>query len=159
VVLAVVVVVVAVVVVATAAAADDDNKDYNDDDDGDDDDDDEDDALSAEYLDGVLEGRICGTVHLACAAKRGGAPTNCRDLPDLDEQAIGVAEVDQACMVCEAEHAVHNDGVLLSCRTFKTCRICGTSSEGHLWELQDLWDLQELGSGGMSGEGKLEPSW
>ena len=149
-----------VVVVATAAADDDDNKDDNDDDDDDDGgDDDGDGMLSAEYLDGVLEDRICGTVHLACAAKRGGAPTDCRDLPDLDGQAIGVAEVDQACTVCEAEHAVHNDGVLLSCRTFKTCRICGTSSEGHLGELQDLWDLQELGSGGMSGEGKLEPSW
>ena len=115
--------VVAVVVVATAAAAGDDD-DYKD---GDDYDDDDNVMLSAEYLDGVLEDRICGTVDPVRGAKEDGAPSDCRGLPDLDRQALGVAEVDQACTVCEANHPVHNDGVLVNCRTPKTCRTCGAS--------------------------------
>ena len=65
-----------------------------------------------------------GTVNLVCGAKAGGAPNQCLDLPDLERQATGVAEVDQAC-VCEAKQTVHDDGVLLPCVTFKTFKNCG----------------------------------
>ena len=117
------------VVVATDAAADSNSNGDNDDND----------MSSTEYLDGVLEDRSCGTVDLVCGAKVGGTPNNCWGLPDLDRQATGFAEVDQAC-VCDAEHAVHNDGVRLPCVTSKNSKNCGTSTTfkncGHCEELR-----------------------
>ena len=118
-------VVVVVVVVATAAAAGDDDNGHNVDDDGYDDND----MLSTKYLDGVLDDRMCGTVDPVRGAKEDGAPNDCRDLPDLDRQTLGVAEVDQACTVCKANRPVHNDGVL--------CEL------QNLQDLQDLWDLPD----------------
>jgi hypothetical protein len=76
------------VMVATVVVYDCHN---NNDDDVDDDDDN--DMLSAEYFDGALAGRICGTVYHVCGAKEGGTPTNCRVLPDFGGRAVGVAEV------------------------------------------------------------------
>ena len=60
------------------------------------------------------------------------------------DKQLDFAEVDQAC-ACEAEHAVHNDGVLLPCVAFRTCGNCG-----HCEELRGCYCSRR--------KGKLEPT-
>ena len=118
---------VAVVVAVVASVVD--ACDVDDDHKGDDDDDDND-MLSAGCLDGVLEDRICDTLDPFRGAKEDGAPSDCRGVPDLDRQALGLTEVNQACTVCEANRPVHNDGAIVNCRTSRACRTCGTAQTG-----------------------------